>query len=705
MKCARIILNNLKEHTRINPRTIYPGQSSRSLIMPDSKKTKAELIEELTELRGKLSALEKNPSIAERSGGGLPRSASFLQTLMDTIPSPIFYKDRSGKYLGHNKAFREALGIDLVGGSVYDVAPKELADKYKQMDDDLFENPGVQIYDFDVKYTDGKLHKVIFNKATYTDDKGEVIGLVGVMTDITYRKRVEDAMDESRRMLRLILDTIPVRVFWKDLDLKYLGCNANFAKDAGLGEPDDLLGKDDFQMSWKNEAELYRSDDRSVIESGEAKLNYEEPQSRPDDTLLWLKTSKIPLRDGDGKVFGVLGTYEDITEWKLVKDEAVSANRAKTAFLTAMSHEIRTPLSVIIGAVEMIGETELDDEQRKYSEILSSAGSSLLGLVDKILDISKIEAGLVELKEGAFDVRASTEKLVKLLSLKCGERGLSLTSRVDDAVPPVLFGDVERLEEVLLNLLDNALKFTGKGGSIEVETLLAKGASSLTKTATKLHFSVKDTGTGIAPKVQSDVFDLFTQIKDDTTRRPGGTGLGLSISKRLVELMGGSIWVESAAGKGSAFHFTASFKLPKGAAAEKAAVKRPAEEGDRRPLKILLVEDSKDVRFVIKTFLKTTPYRVDTATQGSEAFEKFKGQSYDLVLMDLDMPVMDGYEATEKIREYEGMKGIKRTPVLALTAHALKDHKTKSREAGCDGHISKPINKAELLRIIREKTS
>ena len=247
----------------------------------------------------------------------------FLQNLIDAIPNAIFYKDTNGIYQGCNSAFEKFLGLskeDIIGKSVNDLYPIDLADSYKKMDQALFDKPGSEVYESSLHYVDGTMHDVIFNKATYTDANGRLSGLVGIVLDITKRKRAEEALRASHQIIEGIINAIPVRVFWKDRDLVYLGCNAIFAHDAGFVDPKDVVGKDDYQMGWRDQAELYRSDDCQVIESGRPKLLIEEPQTTPEGNTIVLLTSKIPLRSSEGEIIGVLGTYMDITERKRTEE-------------------------------------------------------------------------------------------------------------------------------------------------------------------------------------------------------------------------------------------------------------------------------------------------------------------------------------------------------------------------------------------------
>jgi len=384
-------------------------------------------------------------------------------------------------------------------------------------------------------------------------------------------------------------------------------------------------------------------------------------------------------------------------ELDLKRLEAERATRAKSDFLAAMSHEIRTPLHAVIGMGDVLAATALTADQRRCVEVSQRNGIGLLQLINNILDLSKVEAGKIELEHAAFDLREEIERALEIVEVRAKDKGLALRKAIAPGVPHRLTGDAPRLRQVIVNLLGNSLKFTEQG-SLEVRV----EADPEDRRPGYLRFAVSDTGIGIPEDKLGLIFESFTQADSSTTRKYGGTGLGLAISRQFVELMGGRIWVESRVGLGSTFFFT--MKLGVQAESAEAAASPAASPATALPplpqLKILMADDTEDNRFLILSYLRDAPCSVDIAENGQFAVEKFRSGQYDLVLMDVEMPVMDGYAATRAIRAFERERSSQPIPVLALTAHALSDMAAKSSEAGFTAHLTKPIRKATLLEAL-----
>ncbi|OSM01556.1 putative multi-sensor hybrid histidine kinase [Magnetofaba australis IT-1] len=519
---------------------------------------------------------------------------------------------------------------------------------------------------------------------------------------------------QSRNLLKTLIETIPAPIFYKDAEGRYLGCNQAFSEYIGLREM-DLVGKSVFDIAPQELAITYHQADQELLAAGEsqkyeAQVRYANGQKRN------VVFHKGVWRSADDKPEGMVGLFLDITELKQTeaalakaRDNAEKASQAKSEFLAVMSHEIRTPLNAMLGMTEVLSESELNDEQRKRLDLLHRAGESMMRLINDILDLSKVEAGRLKLELRPFDLEKMLRAEIGLIADLAQEKGLSVTLRLDKNAPKRVLGDTHKLRQVLSNLLGNAVKFTDQG-EITVSAAQVDGAAG---EANLIRFEVRDTGIGVQEEHQQEIFAPFAQEDESITRRYGGSGLGLSICRSLVEMMGGELAMQSGGTNGGSV-FTFTVPLPKAVmelAVEASAAEARREQivtatptqqpqADAQPARLLLVEDAEDNISLMRAYLGKQPVELIIARNGQEGVDAFREQPVDLVLMDIQMPVKDGFTATREIRELEAEQGLAPTPVIAVTAHAFPEDIERCVDAGCDAHIPKPVRKKELLELI-----
>ncbi len=526
--------------------------------------------------------------------------------------------------------------------------------------------------------------------------------------EVADRTRAEQELEDRKQFLNYLIVNLPIAIAAIDNDGAVEMCNPAFEA-LFLYSQQAILGRSLAELVTNSESRSELESHRNSLLRGDG-VHVVTRRSRSDGSLVDVEAHSVPL-GREGKRTGGLLLYQDITERKLAeeamrhaKEAAEAASRAKSEFLANMSHEIRTPMNGVLGMLQLLADTDLTPEQRRFINVAENSGRALLALIGSILDLSKIEAQKVTLEKLSFDLHHAIEEVGEPLRVQANAKGLRFHSRVSPETPQFLRGDVHRLRQVLTNLVGNAIKFTERGEVTLYTALESQGDGTAT-----IRFAVSDTGIGIRPEQIAALFSPFVQADASTTRRYGGTGLGLAICKQLVEMMQGTIGVDSREGRGSTFWFTAVLQL------EPANQQQlPGEREDRRfgtprgtarirtDARILVAEDNATNREVVLVQLQKLGYRADAVSNGAEAVEALKrGDAlhpggYDLVLMDCEMPVMDGFEATRRIRE-SIQPGI---PIIAVTADAMSGDRDRCLSKGMNDYISKPVDLGQLADVL-----
>jgi two-component system sensor histidine kinase/response regulator len=519
----------------------------------------------------------------------------------------------------------------------------------------------------------------------------------GLATEISERENAQAALRESSELVTLLLESAPEAIYGVDIAGDCTFCNAACLRLTGYEDTSELLGRNMHAVIH------YARPDGAPYPVQECSIYagfLEEMGAHGDDEVLWRKNgTSFPvefwsrLLHRNNRVIGMVVTFVDVTVRKQAeeamrnaKDAAEAGSRAKSEFLANMSHEIRTPLNGVIGMTELALGTDLTAEQRDYLETVKSSGDALLSVINDILDFSKIEAGKSTLEASDFDLRDSLETILKTFALRASEKKLELLFHVDRQVPEVVQGDANKLRQILVNLLGNAIKFTHAGEvALHVTCDQVEGEKYL------LHFTVSDTGVGLAADVRKLIFDPFTQADSSTTRNFGGTGLGLAISARLVKMMGGKIWVESDPGRGSQFHFTAQL-----AAQQIPSSANPADVTS--VARVLVVDDNRTHRGILEGLLKNWGMMPTSAQSGEEAILQVRvaresGDPYKVVLIDRHMPGIDGFALAEHLQK---LPGAAPATIMMLASGGQRGDAARCVELGISAHLSKPVRQSEL---------
>ncbi len=622
----------------------------------------------------------------------------FSNALIDTIPNPIFIMDTHARYLGCNRAYESTFDVSrdaIIGKQTEELEhfPRQFRTMLRGEELAALSEREMRHHELRLTFPNGQEHRLLYWCTTFNLSDGRLAGLINVMVDITAQKRTE----QDLHILSQAVECSPISVLLLDRDGKIQYANPTFYQRLML-EQSDVAGKSYAAfLSSRNPADVLESLRETMITGGNWQGDLISTTRYGE--MIWESAWYSPITDAEGEVTHYAAMKEDITgrkkmEYELIeaKDAAEAATKAKSEFLARMSHEIRTPMNAIMGMTHLALQTSLDDKQLDYLKKIQSSATALLNIINDILDFSKIEAGKMQLESIEFRLEDVLDSLGGLVSFSAGEKGLELLFNLDPDVPQVLLGDPLRLNQVLINLANNAVKFTEQGEIVISTKLQQKDNDRVTIT-----FSVKDTGIGLSTEQQTHLFQSFSQADGSTTRKFGGTGLGLAICKRLVDLMDGDIWVESQVNQGSQFFFTAAFGYR-----ERFDDRLLLPPVKMRQLPTLVVDDNSMARNILRHTLESFTFQVDTAKSGSEALDLLrqepKDNPYKLIIMDMTLPGMSGVEVTEKIKNRLQLPYAPK--VILLTSYSGEEASQGNVSVPFDGILVKPVSRSLLFNTI-----
>jgi PAS domain S-box-containing protein len=511
-----------------------------------------------------------------------------------------------------------------------------------------------------------------------------------------------DKMFWSADYLRSLLRSIPDLIWLKDPNGVYLTCNSSFEDFFGAKES-EIVGKTDYDFVSMELADFFRTHDLKAMESGKPSINEEWLVFATSGYRGLFETIKTPMRDQEGRLIGVLGIARDITDRKRteaqlieMRDKAEAANKVKSEFLANMSHEIRTPLNGALTMMQLLKTTPLDGKQLEYLQAVTTSLQRLSRLLTDILDISKIEAGKFKIEEAEFEVRSLEDAILELFNQAAEARGNTLEFVWSGKIPEIVIGDEARLRQILFNLVGNAVKFT-QDGRISIEVSFSPGSGN---SRIYMHIAVRDTGIGITDEQIKDVIEPFFQVEEKYARRFQGVGLGLSIVRKLVHLMHGELIIDNGGKIGTVIYLSLPFTVTATCHLEAEGAGESIVSEQISSLKILLAEDDGISSIAVKTLLENAGHSVTCATNGLEVIQLLSAERFDLVFMDIQMPLMDGVEATRKIRSSKELGRQSEIPIIAMTAYSMIGDRENFLAAGMNGYIAKPISMKDIDEVL-----
>ena len=687
------------------PILLEDGSSPGAMVVagPTPQAYDAELADRLQDLAAFL-ADEWNRMQAQAAREAARRESDLAQRMVaqiiDTAPLSLLMTDTQMRVVAVSPRWIEArqlTGQDVIGRSIFDLFPNSHA-KWKSVYDRCLAGESVRADRVLLERPDGSAIWLQAELTPWRDGDGAIGGLIITSHDVTGMVEALERTERSEERLRLAMEIADVHVW--ELDFRRRELVKVGAEDTFFDRPTtyEELARDIWcRIDPRDLPEVRGAWERFQRDGTPSRPEYRTPRS--DGKEIWVQSAVRYFEDEDGRPLRMVGALQNVTARKAqeraliqAKEEAESATRAKSAFLATMSHEIRTPLNGVLGMAQAMATGTLDDEQRQRLDVIHQSGESLLAILNDVLDLSKIEAGKLALERAEFDLVETVQGAMGAFAATAQAKDLALTLKVQPAAQGVYLGDSVRVRQVLYNLISNGLKFTAKGG-VKV---------TVSRRAGRLRLQVADSGIGVAPDKLAGLFQKFEQADASTTRRYGGTGLGLSICRDLAELMGGEIRAESAPGEGATF--TVELPLERTADAPERAprgmIAATQAMEDAAAIRILAAEDNGMNQFVLRTLLAQIGIEPTVVSNGREAVEAWAREPWDMILMDVQMPEVDGPTATGMIRARERAAGLPRTPIIALTANAMAHQVAEYVGAGMDDVVAKPIEAARLFEAI-----
>ncbi len=631
----------------------------------------------------------------------LERARTVLDAFISTVPVSLMMTDKEMRLIRASPRWLTSMKLTEAdyGRCLYDVDPSYFPKFRSAYDRGL---AGETVKGDRIGFVlNGEQMWLKTEMVPWREPSGEIGGIIVASYDVTAMVHAVDRSERAEQRLNIALQASDLHVW--EIDMVRQTLEKAGAEDTFYETPQtyDELMKDPFIHVDPRDREMARTAWRRHLAEG-TPCNCEYRLRRTDGREVWAATATIAVRDKQGEVVRVIGAMQDITARKLgelalvrAKEDAEAANSAKSTFLATMSHEIRTPLNGVLGMAQAMAMDDLSDDQRGRLDVIRQSGETLLAILNDVLDLSKIEAGKLELDEAEFDISELARGAHGAFTALAAVKGVAFDLAVEPDARGIYHGDSTRVRQILYNLVSNALKFTDQG---EVSVLVSRVGGDLKLT-------VSDSGIGIAPERLASLFEKFEQADASTTRRYGGTGLGLAICRELATLMRGEITGHSALGQGSTF--VVVLPLPRLRDEEGSPTPTPAQGADpmepaERPLRVLAAEDNTVNQLVLKTLLQQIGVELTVVGNGAAAIEAWETEAWDLILMDIQMPVMDGPAAARVIREGERAKGRARTPIIALTANVMSHQLVEYRAAGMDAFVAKPIEIGRLFAALQE---